>query len=208
MPVHGSCRAGEGDFVFGRSVRAAFRAGECLAVELRAEGEAEVTRLRLEREGGRRGGRALRPGSVRRDIARVEQVFHPKFQRIALVVGAQTDAGVHDRVGRLPILDQRPRIGELDRVKEGEVPPAVGGVILVAPKSADAFQHFADLMLVIGAQIERPFRQSGEARVRERKGQGMRDDAQRRRDIRRPVPVVGEPARRDSRCNGRRYRRR
>src|SRR5208283_2881987 len=45
--------------------RAAFRAGECLAVELRAEGEAEVAGLRLEREGGRRGGRALRPGSVR-----------------------------------------------------------------------------------------------------------------------------------------------
>ncbi len=208
MPVHGSCRAGEGDFVFGRSPRAALRAGECLAVELRAEGEAEVARLRLNSGGGRRGGGALRPASVRRDIARVEQVFHPKFQRIALVVGAQTDAGVHDRVCRLPILDQRPGIGELDSVPKSEVPLAVGGVGLIAPKSADAFQHLANLMLVIGAQVERPFRQSGEARVRERKRQGMRDDAQRGRDIRRPVPVVGKPPRWDSRYSGRRYRRR
>src|ERR1019366_2579580 len=51
-----------------RKIRpAAFRASECLAVELRAEGKAEVARLRLNGVGGRHGGGALRPSSVRRD---------------------------------------------------------------------------------------------------------------------------------------------
>ena len=79
---------------------------------------AEISRRALHADRRLRGGVALRPGG---DVALVEEVLRPQRDAVSLVVGAKAQSRIDDRVGRLPILKDRMRIGQLRPILPGDV---------------------------------------------------------------------------------------